>query len=421
VTGRVVLIGGGPGAEDLITLRGLTRLLSADVVVHDRLAPTELLARLGPDVEIVDASRGPASRTMSYDELITLMVDRARAGRSVIRLQGGDPYVLAHGAQEVRSLTEAGIEVEVVPGVTSATAAPVLAGVPLTGVEAGGAAGFTVVSGHLAPDDPASPLDWDALARTGTTLIVLMGMKHLPLIAARLICAGVPADTPSACIADAALPSQRTVRAPLHALTDQVADAGLANPAVIVIGAAPQVRQGSGRRVLVLGGNRSGKSGYAEARAASVPPVTYVATSAGDPDDLEWTDRVERHRKRRPADWTTVETTDLAAALTGYGTLLIDSVTAWLTGAMDAAGCWADPPEPDADTWLAAATEELVAAWAASTATVIAVSDEIGSGVVPIAASGRRFRDALGDLNQRLAAAADEVWLVTAGIPKRLK
>jgi siroheme synthase len=130
--GQVILVGGGPGADDLITVRGLDRLLAADVVIADRLAPTGLLRRLGPHVEIIDAAREPGRKTLSYDEIIAIMIDRARAGRTVVRLKGGDPFVFAHGAQELSSCAAAGIPVEVVPGLTSATAAPVLAGVPPT-------------------------------------------------------------------------------------------------------------------------------------------------------------------------------------------------------------------------------------------------------------------------------------------------
>ena len=168
MTGRVVLIGGGPGDPDLITVRGLDRLLAADVVIAARLGPVSLLDRLRAEVEIVDASRSPGRRTLTYDEIVAIMIDRARDGKNVVRLKGGDPFIFAHGAQEVRSCTEAGIPVEVVPGVTSATAAPALAGVALTSTV--GAVGFTVVSGHLDPDDYANRLDWGAVARSGTSV-----------------------------------------------------------------------------------------------------------------------------------------------------------------------------------------------------------------------------------------------------------
>jgi histidinol-phosphate aminotransferase len=179
----------------------------------------------------------------------------------------------------------------------------------------------------------------------------------------------------------------------------------------------------AGHRVLVLGGSRSGKSRHAERLLAGTQPVTYVATARGDPADAEWTARIERHRTRRPAGWATAETTDPAKLIHqgAAGALLIDSVTTWLAGVMDDCGCWSEATPEDADRRLADAVDTLVGAWTAAAVTVVAVSDEVGSGIVPGTASGRRFRDALGELNQRLAAAADEVWLVTAGIPGRLR
>jgi len=179
-----------------------------------------------------------------------------------------------------------------------------------------------------------------------------------------------------------------------------------------------------GRRVLVLGGSRSGKSRHAERLLADEAPVTYVATAQGDPADAEWTARIERHRARRPAGWSTVETTDPAALIhqADAGALLIDSVTTWLARVMDECGCWSPARPEDAEPRLGAALDALAAAWAAAAAVrVVAVSDEVGSGIVPATASGRQFRDTLGELNQRLAATADEVWLVTAGIPSRLR
>jgi uroporphyrin-III C-methyltransferase len=237
-SGRVILVGGGPGADDLITVRGLDRLMAADVIITDRLAPVTLLRRLGSDVEIIDAGRAPGRPTLSYDEIAGLMVARARAGRVVVRLKGGDPLVFAHGAQEVRCCADAGIPVEVVPGVSSATAAAALAGVPLTSTE--GAAGFCVVSGHLAPGDPSSPIDWSALSRTGTNLVILMGMRHLPAIVARLIQEGIAPDAAATCIANASLPVQQVIRALLEDLPGKVAAAGLANPATIIIETGPR-------------------------------------------------------------------------------------------------------------------------------------------------------------------------------------
>jgi adenosylcobinamide kinase/adenosylcobinamide-phosphate guanylyltransferase len=174
-----------------------------------------------------------------------------------------------------------------------------------------------------------------------------------------------------------------------------------------------------GRRVLVLGGARSGKSAHAESLLASAESVDYLAAAGVPDDDPEWAARVAVHKLRRPASWRTVETADLAAELATDGSpALLDSVTSWLTRAMDDCDSWSASND---DAALSAAIERFVAAWEASPRQVVAVSDEVGSGVVPETASGRLFRDTLGTLNQRLAATAEEVYLVVAGLPQRLK
>jgi adenosylcobinamide kinase/adenosylcobinamide-phosphate guanylyltransferase len=171
-------------------------------------------------------------------------------------------------------------------------------------------------------------------------------------------------------------------------------------------------------RVLVLGGSRSGKSAHAESLVAGRTDVTYLATSPPSEDDAEWAARVEAHRARRPASWTTVETTAPSELLRG-GTVLVDSVTTWVAALMDETGVWAE--EPGAEERLAARCDALVNAWTTTPADVVAVSDEVGLGVVPETRSGRLFRDTLGAVNQRLAGTADEVWFVVAGLPQRLR
>ena len=181
-------------------------------------------------------------------------------------------------------------------------------------------------------------------------------------------------------------------------------------------------RNGRGPRTLVLGGARSGKSMHAESLLAQVDELTYVATSGERPDDPEWLGRVELHRARRPSSWTTVETTDVAAVLLKAGpgdTLLVDCVSLWLAAVLDDAGTWQD--EPGAAAEVGRRCDELVDAVTSSPATVVLVSNEVGSGVVPATASGRRFRDELGRLNARLAAGCDVVTLVVAGIPVPVK
>ena len=175
-----------------------------------------------------------------------------------------------------------------------------------------------------------------------------------------------------------------------------------------------------GRRALVLGGARSGKSAHAETLLGDEPAVDYIATAVRDASDAEWGERIARHRDRRPTHWRTVETIEVADALAAPGpAALVDSFTTWLAAAIDRAGAWSG--EASAREALAAEVDRTVGAWATSSRRVVAVSDEVGSGIVPDNGAARLFRDALGLLNQRLAAGADEVWLVTAGIAQRLR
>jgi adenosylcobinamide kinase / adenosylcobinamide-phosphate guanylyltransferase len=175
------------------------------------------------------------------------------------------------------------------------------------------------------------------------------------------------------------------------------------------------------RRVLVLGGARSGKSSYAEGLLSRERSVEYVACGlAADADDAEWAGRIALHVARRPASWRTLETIDLPAVLGRTGPpVLVDCLTTWLARVMDDCGVWSDAG--DADRRLASAMDEVVHAWSRSRRRVVAVSNEVGSGIVPATPSGRRFRDELGVLNARVAAASDRVWLVTAGLPQRLR
>jgi adenosylcobinamide kinase/adenosylcobinamide-phosphate guanylyltransferase len=175
------------------------------------------------------------------------------------------------------------------------------------------------------------------------------------------------------------------------------------------------------RRTLVLGGARSGKSSFAEQLLARRSDVNYVACGlVPDGTDLEWTDRVSLHRSRRPSSWQTLETVDLPAVLGRPGPpVLVDCLTTWLARVMDDCGVWAEAP--DADARLAGQVDALVDAWRTTRRRVVAVSNEVGSGVVPATPSGRRFRDELGVLNTRVAATSPRVWLVTAGLPQRLR
>lgn len=219
-------------------------------------------------------------------------------------------------------------------------------------------------------------------------------------------------------------PAPSILRARLDAMGAEL----LPDGAVVHVGDAQATAPARPRRTLVLGGARSGKSITAERLLAADPAVVYVATAPHDATDLEWHERIAVHRARRPANWTTIETTDLANLLDAREPhdppLLIDCLTLWLSAVMERVGLWAGDNHAttteSADAELAKAIESLVAAWQTTAARAVAVSNEVGSGVVPAYASGRRFRDELGALNARLAAVSDEVFVVEAGIARSL-
>jgi len=215
-------------------VRGRRALAEADVVIADRLAPGLLLDELRPEVELVDASKIPHGPAAAQEEINRLLVTHARAGRLVVRLKGGDPYVFGRGGEEVLACAAAGIPVTVVPGVTSAVAVPAAAGIPVT--HRGVAQEFVVVSGHLPPGHPESLVDWAALARLRGTLCVLMGLTHLQAITKALIAHGRPPDTPAVAVRAGTTPDQQTVRSDLATIAGAVARAGLRPPAVVVIG-----------------------------------------------------------------------------------------------------------------------------------------------------------------------------------------
>jgi uroporphyrin-III C-methyltransferase/precorrin-2 dehydrogenase/sirohydrochlorin ferrochelatase len=241
-SGSVVLVGGGPGDPDLITVRGRRLVASADVVVVDRLAPRALLDELPEGVEVIDCGKSAHRHNLSQDQINEVIVDRARAGKRVVRLKGGDPFVFGRGGEEWLACVAAGVPVTVVPGISAALAAPAIAGIPLT--HRGLAADFTVVSGHLDPGRaPDHGVDWPGLAAGAGTLVLLMSMDRLELIAIELIRHGRAASTPSAVVHRATLAGERIVRAPLAELADAVRAADIGAPAVIVIGAVVDVLQ----------------------------------------------------------------------------------------------------------------------------------------------------------------------------------
>lgn len=225
--GSVVLIGGGPGDPDLLTIRGRRALLSADVVIVDRLAPRALLDELDPEVEVIEAGKRPDDHEMTQQEINAAIVRHALRGSRVARLKGGDPFVFGRGSEEVQACLEAGIPVEVVPGISSSLSAPLAAGIPVT--HRGVSSGFMVVSGHDLEDV-------SSVASHDLTTIILMGMARLEAIAMAFIAHGRAESTPVAIIHRAYGPDQCTIRGTLADIHSRVASAGIGNPAVIVIG-----------------------------------------------------------------------------------------------------------------------------------------------------------------------------------------
>ncbi len=240
----VTLVGGGPGDPDLITIAGRRALQEADVVIADRLAPRELLAELGPDVELIDAAKLPRGRAASQQTINQVMVERAQAGLSVVRFKGGDSFVFGRGFEEAQACVAAGVAFRVIPGITSAISVPALSGIPVT--HRGVAHEFTVVSGHLPPGDENSLVDWDALGRLSGTLVLMMAVENLAIIAAALIAGGRPAETPAAAVQDGSLDSERAVFSQLGELADDVARHGLRPPAIVVIGDVVRVARDLG-------------------------------------------------------------------------------------------------------------------------------------------------------------------------------
>jgi uroporphyrin-III C-methyltransferase / precorrin-2 dehydrogenase / sirohydrochlorin ferrochelatase len=239
--GAVALLGGGPGDPGLITVRGRRLLAEADVVVADRLGPRALLGELDPDVEIVLAGKAPGAHTMTQDQINALIVERALAGHRVVRLKGGDPFVFGRGGEEALACVRAGVPFAVVPGVTSAIAVPAYAGIPVT--HRGITQDFAVISAHLDPSQPGATVDWEALATSPGTLVLLMAVAHLNAISTELIKRGRDATTPVAVIREGTMPTQQVLISTLEDVAADAASHDLKPPAVVVIGDVVGLRE----------------------------------------------------------------------------------------------------------------------------------------------------------------------------------
>jgi uroporphyrinogen III methyltransferase/synthase len=234
MSGIVYLVGAGPGDPGLMTTRSLELIVAADVIVRDRLIPEEALDLARPGAEVLYVGKDPGSASVPQEGIEELLIDRAREGKIVVRLKGGDPFVFGRGGEEAEALAAAGIPFEVVPGITAGVAAPAYAGVPVTHRDDASAVAF--VTGHEDPEKEESSLDYDALAAFPGTLVFYMGVKALPRIAERLIAAGRSADEPAVVIERGTLPDQRTVSARLAEIADVASEAEIRPPSVTVVG-----------------------------------------------------------------------------------------------------------------------------------------------------------------------------------------
>jgi uroporphyrinogen III methyltransferase / synthase len=278
--GLVSLVGAGPGDPSLITIGGAARLTEADVVVYDRLANPALLVHARSDAERIYAGKQPDRHALTQEQINAVLVKRGLAGKRVVRLKGGDPFVFGRGGEEAEALAAAGVPFEIIPGVTSAIAAPAYAGIPLT--HRALASSFAVVTAHedAAKDDTS--IDWAHLARGVDTIVVLMGVERLPHVVQRLIEHGRAASTPAAVIEWGTLPRQRVASGRLETIAAAVAAAGIGAPAVTVVGEVARLREGLrwfdarplfGKRVLVTRTREQAWALSDELRAHGAEPI----------------------------------------------------------------------------------------------------------------------------------------------------
>jgi uroporphyrinogen III methyltransferase/synthase len=296
--GFVSLIGAGPGDPGLLTLHGANALACADVVVYDYLANPGLLAHARPQAERIYAGKQASRHTLTQDEINALLVERGLAGQRVARLKGGDPFVFGRGGEEALALVEAGVPFEVIPGVTSAVAAPAYAGIPVT--HRGLASSLAVITGHEDPEKEGSAIDWPHLATGVDTLVFLMGVGNLPHIVEQLVAHGRPPETPVALVRWGTTPEQETVSGTLADIVSRVQAAGFKPPAVTVVGAVATLRTRLhwfedrplfGQRVLVTRSREQASVLISRLRALGAEAVELPAIRPAPPDDWSPLDR----------------------------------------------------------------------------------------------------------------------------------
>src|SRR5437870_6362818 len=289
----VYLVGAGPGDPGLITVAGLRRLKEADAVVYDRLVNEALLKEVRPDAELVFVGK-IAGESHDQEAINRLLIEKAREGKRVVRLKGGDPFVFGRGGEEAEALREAGISFEIVPGVTSAVAVPAYAGIPVT--HRGLASTFAVITGHENPEKPESSIDWGKLATAVDTLVFLMGTKTLPEIVEKLIENGCTPKTPAAVIRWGTTPEQQTVTGTLTDIVRRVQEANLSPPAITVVGEVVRLREKLswfedrplfGKRVLITRTRRQASTLARLLAAEGASPIELPAIEIGPSGDAD--------------------------------------------------------------------------------------------------------------------------------------
>lgn len=295
--GKVYLVGAGPGDIGLITVKGLECLKRADVIVYDRLIDDGLLSCARPGVELIYVGKSSTTHTREQQEINRILVDKASEDKVVVRLKGGDPFVLGRGGEEAEALSAEDIPFEVVPGISSAVAVPAYAGIPVT--HRGLASSFAVVTGHEDPSKDTSSVDWGKLAAGADTLVCLMGMGHLESIVEALLGSGKAPDTPIALIREGTTPGQRTVAGTLNTIVKQAEEADLQPPVVMVIGEVVGLKEKLewfesrplfGKRVLVTRARAQASALsrlLAEVGAQPVELATIEIAEVADPSELD--------------------------------------------------------------------------------------------------------------------------------------
>ncbi|WP_027356313.1 uroporphyrinogen-III C-methyltransferase [Desulfofundulus thermocisternus] len=296
--GTVYLVGAGPGDPGLITVKGLTCIQKADVIVYDRLASPKLLSHAAPGAELIFVGKSPAGHVMTQEEINRLLIDRARQGNLVVRLKGGDPFVFGRGGEEAEALAEAGIPFEVVPGITSAVAVPAYAGIPVTHRDY--ASTLAIITGNEDPRKESSHINWEKLAAATDTLVILMGAANLAYIVEQLTKFGADPQTPVAVINWGTRPEQKTVTGNLENIVSRVIKEGVTNPSVIIVGRVVNLRERLswyekkplfGKRVLVTRSREQASNLSRAIEALGGEAVEFPTIRIVEPENYELLDK----------------------------------------------------------------------------------------------------------------------------------